>query len=418
MLHHYFKPAYVLARIRSNVLGEIFDAFIEYLESRGHPRSAIRNFIGAAEHFGYWLKMEQISVASINEETVNKFLDSHLPACSCPPPAPRRWKTVRTALRHLLRVLNKINNVPPKPFSKSGYINTAIVAFRAHLSKTCGLSDSTIESYTHYVRDFLEVKYRSGPLDFSSIKAADLMTAISNRARRNSPAAAQHAASALRSYIRFLQLKGQCDGKLVHAVPRIPHRKNSNIPSALTDEEVQRLLSTFDLSTSLGQRDYAMVLCMVELGLRDSEVTRLCLDDINWRNATLRVPAGKTRSKVLPLSKRLGKAIAVYIRKSRPKISERKLFFRHKQLEGVPIGGQVIRYVVRKAFILSGLFPKFTGTHVLRHTAATRLHQKGASIKEVADILGHQRLDTTAIYTKVNLPMLSTVPLPWPEVQS
>jgi site-specific recombinase XerD len=61
--------------------------------------------------------------------------------------------------------------------------------------------------------------------------------------------------------------------------------------------------------------------------------------------------------------------------------------------------------------------PRLTGTHVLRHTAATRMLRAGVSMKEIADVLGHRSIDTTTIYTKVDLDALAAVALPWIEVQ-
>jgi site-specific recombinase XerD len=73
--------------------------------------------------------------------------------------------------------------------------------------------------------------------------------------------------------------------------------------------------------------------------------------------------------------------------------------------------------MIRRAFSRVEGWAHGKGTHVLRHTAATRLHRHGASLKEVADLLGHRSLGTTTIYTKVDLPTLATVALPWPEDQ-
>jgi site-specific recombinase XerD len=77
-----------------------------------------------------------------------------------------------------------------------------------------------------------------------------------------------------------------------------------------------------------------------------------------------------------------------------------------------------VRRAVCRAYERSGFPDNWTGTHILRHTAATRLLQQGASLKEIADLLGHLSIDTSAIYAKVNLPALAKVALPWPEVQS
>ena len=78
----------------------------------------------------------------------------------------------------------------------------------------------------------------------------------------------------------------------------------------------------------------------------------------------------------------------------------------------------MVRGAMRRAYARVGFPASWTGTHLLRHTAATLMHQKGASLKEVADVLGHISINTTTNYTKVNLPALKTVALPWPEVKS
>lgn len=417
MLDRYFHRPHILARLRRNVLGRSLDDFAVYLDDRGHTLSMIQRYMRVAEHFGHWLSSEKIPPTAVNEDTLHVFLHDHLPRCHCLlSPKARCGGAIHAALRHLLRVLRKHHRISPTSISRSTPVDKAVEGFRIHLSKTCGLAASSIKVYTSYVREFLEVKYSTGPVDFTSLDAEDLITFVSDRARGIKPSTTQNIVSALRSYIRFLQLEGLCDGKLVHAIPQIPRWKQSQIPSTLTDEQLQRFLSAFDCSTLCGQRDYAMALCMVELGLRASEVAQLSLDDINWRKGTLQVPSGKSRSKLLPLPRSLGKAIATYIRDNRPKTSERKIFLRHKFRLGTPLTIGIIWHVIHNAFTSSGLSLQFSGTHVLRHTAATRMHQRGASLKEVADILGHQCLDTTAIYAKVNLPMLSTVPLPWPEV--
>jgi site-specific recombinase XerD len=72
---------------------------------------------------------------------------------------------------------------------------------------------------------------------------------------------------------------------------------------------------------------------------------------------------------------------------------------------------------MRLAYARAGLDLRLTGTHVLRHTSATRLLRVGVSMKEIADVLGHRSLDTSAIYAKVDLPALTAVALPWPGVQ-
>jgi integrase len=205
---------------------------------------------------------------------------------------------------------------------------------------------------------------------------------------------------------------------LVAAVPHIPSWRLDHVPRTLTDEQLRQFLACFDRSTPTGHRNYAMALCQVDLGLRVSEVSALDIEDVDWREATLRIVGGKAgRTRVLPLTKGVGRAIATYLRNGRPATLCRRLFVRHTVPVGTAIGTELIRGTVRHAFAQIEGCAHWTGTHVLRHTAATRLQRHGATLKEVADLLGHRCIDTTAIYTKVDLPTLATVALPWPEDQ-
>ena len=202
-------------------------------------------------------------------------------------------------------------------------------------------------------------------------------------------------------------------------MPIIPNWKLATIPKTMTKEQLSVFLTSFNRKTPCGQRDYALALCFLELGIRVSEVKGLLLDDIDWKNSTVTIRATKTlNSRILPLPVRFGKALACYLKNGRPKTDLRNVFVRHKPFKNMPPTINMIHSAVHRAYKRAGLTDQCSGTHIFRRTLATVMHQKGATLKEVADILGHKRLDTTTIYTKVNLPMLSKVALPWPEVQS
>ena len=191
--------------------------------------------------------------------------------------------------------------------------------------------------------------------------------------------------------------------------------KQEGIPAVMTKEQLERFLASFDRSTPIGCRDYAMVLYMTELGLRVSEVTEISLDDIGWRNGVIKIRVPKPRNKrLLPLPRRVGQATVRYLKRGRPESRFRQVFLRHRPPHGRPVSTELIRGVVRRAYERSGCPESWTGTHVLRRTAATRLHCEGASLKEIADLLGHQSIDTSAIYTRVNIRQLASVAMPWP----
>ena len=114
------------------------------------------------------------------------------------------------------------------------------------------------------------------------------------------------------------------------------------------------------------------------------------------------------------MTQRVCRAIRAYLRHGRPRSADQHLFLRHRTPAGVGVSRELIRAVVRRAFAQVVGCEGQTGTHILRHTAATRLHRAGADLKRVADILGHRSIDTVAIYAKVDLDRLLGVALPWP----
>jgi integrase len=158
---------------------------------------------------------------------------------------------------------------------------------------------------------------------------------------------------------------------------------------------------------------------MAELGLRVGDVARLKLEDIDWREGTIRVSNHKRgRPYQLPLPRRLGQAIADYLAKGRPSSLRREVFLRHAHPRGTVATPGALKREVRRAWQRAGLETRFSGTHILRHSVATRMKQEGVSLKFIADVLGHDSVQTTTLYAQVDLPVLRTVAQPWPEVQS
>ena len=156
-----------------------------------------------------------------------------------------------------------------------------------------------------------------------------------------------------------------------------------------------------------------MARCLIDLGLRAQDVVRLHLEDIDWQNGTIRLAANKARrTDVLPLPMETGRAIAAYLKTERPKTSNRAVFVRHVAPYDEPIGPSTVRQIIIAAFRRCGW--SHCHVHILRHSTASRLLAAGTPLKEIADILRHRSLDTTAIYTKVDTNRLAAVALPWP----
>jgi integrase/recombinase XerD len=413
MLKKHFHREHVRARIHANPLAGQIENFVAYLDRRGHSNFTIQSYTQVAEHFGRCVQFADGT--RVSRKGIDDFIRLHLPYCSCDKPAPCHVSTVRAALRHLLRAADQSG---AEEIDSIDQLTQALNEFARYLRCNAGLAESTCRYRIRYAREFLTGFRDDGEVDFGSLTPKNVMNFVVSIASRCSRSSAQVAAVSIRSFLRFLQFEGFCNAALVQSVPRIPQSRLSGVPSVMQDDQVLRFLNCFNRFTATGRRDYAMALCMVELGLRVSEVAGMETTHIDWRHAVLTVPAPKSRqARQLPLSSRHGEALTEYLRNGRPQSQSKFVFLRHRVPLGKPVTKELVRGVMRRCYARCG-FCDWTGTHVLRHTAATRVHQRGATLKEVADLLGHRSIDTAMIYTKVNLPELRSVALPWPEVQS
>jgi site-specific recombinase XerD len=304
--------------------------------------------------------------------------------------------------------------------TQDGRARDALVeAFRRHLQRRQGVGPVTLHNYVRYVRAFLDSIFGDGPVDLAAFGAAHVIGFISAHAQVYRVGTVKQAGTALRSFFRFLRVEGLRADRLEEAVPGVVERRLSGIPRHLDEESFRRLLSSLDRSSPCALRDRAMILCGARLGLRPCEVVGLRLEDIDWQAGTLRVRKRKTgRGALLPMPHDVGRAITAYLRRERPPTQSRHIFVLHCRHAGAPASPRVFGDAMRQALDRAGIAAPVRGPYILRHTLATRLIRRGASLKQVADILGHRSLEATQIYAKLDLPSLREVALPWPEVAS
>jgi len=395
-----------------NGLGIILFQYADWLQQKGYGRNTIHLYTQAVEHFGFWRAKRHPRSQSVQPSEVAEFLNSHLSRCGCPPPAATSLQTCRSALNRLISMLG-CRNPSPQSCEGEGPIGTLVADFDQHLAKVCGLSPATRFYRRRYAWEFLMWRFEGKRWDLTKLCFADFVDYVKFRAPRLKPASVGVMMTSLRSLVRFLEFEGRCRTGLSQAWPRVPNWKQSPPSDVLTTIECRDLLKCVDRHCPSGQRDFAILRLMTDLGLRGEEIVELCLEDIDWRAGTLVVRKNKQRrERLLPLPPLVAKAILSYLRTGRPSSSSRRLFLCHRLPVGEPMTRERLRGAVRRIMRRSGLTGG--GPHRLRHSFATRLHARGASLKEVADVLGHQHFDTTAIYARLNLSQLRKVALPWP----
>jgi integrase len=175
-------------------------------------------------------------------------------------------------------------------------------------------------------------------------------------------------------------------------------------------EVVARLLASCDRRRTVGRRDYAILLLLIRLGLRVGEVAAIELDDVDWRRGEIVIRGKGNRQDRLPLPVDVGEALVAYLRRRGPDEC-RALFLKVHAPAGALVGNTVCG-VVADACVRAGM-PR-VGAHRLRHTAATAMLRRGASLAEIAQVLRHREIKTTAIYAKVDRGRLRALAQPWP----
>ncbi len=397
--------------LRCSVLEPHVSGYITYLRAQRYTERTQRGYVYGIAHFAHWLSAQRVSLSSLDEEAIRAFLEDHLPSCGCPYPVRRSIHENRTALRHLLEALRASGAIDPRPASQDA-TSLELAHFEHYMEHVCGLAANTRRQRVCILRRLFSKQGGFGPGE-APFSPARIRGFVLNRQEKHSAGTVRVVGGALRCYLRFRALDGDDVRGLLDAVPSAAHWRLATLPEVFTEAEIQRLLNSFQQLTCSPKRAYAMARCLADLGLRASEVIGVQLEDINWSEGTIRLAAGKLRrGSLLPLPAKTARAIADYLHTERPQTTNRAVFVRHVAPHDKPVGPGVVRRAVREAYQRCGW--THSRIHILRHSMASALLRHGTPLKEIADLLRHRCLDTSMIYTKVDLHRLTAVAMSWP----
>lgn len=413
MFEQFLKMPHIIKRLQQSKFKWILDKCSDYLIAKRYCEGSVRHYRLALEHFFLWLESQKYySTKKINIATINQFLNQHIPICKCSTPAARRMVDLRPAFR----LLKKLLNINDKKFIKHvSQTDQIITEFHNYLVNARGLADNTCKYHIKNVKIFLHKIFLKNYINFESLTPWKIRNFLyDNMFYYYNRRTFGLFVYSIRSFCKYLQFKGIVHNSLFESFPKIINWKSSGLPESLTKTETKILLKSFNKNTAIGKRDYAMVVCIIELGLRAGEVANIKLNEINWKEQSIYLPYNKTReSHVLPLTPVIQKAIIDYLQNGRPKTSARQVFVYHRAPVGQGIISTVVSNVISRAIVRTQLKSNSKGANLLRSTFATNLLQKGVTIKEIADLLGHNSINTTSIYTKVDFRKLTKVALPW-----
>lgn len=412
MLEFYFKSARRLEQLRGSPWAEHVSGLAARLHRRGFTQATGQRILSLAARFnGFAAGAGVEEASSIDEALVGRFINEDLRAEGT-------FREAGSLLRHMLEHLRCAGVIqraagarPEDPFG--GVLDK----YDRYLDGVRGLSVSSRSQCLCYARRLLTwLCDRHGERSLAQLTGTDVLDFITDLAGLNPSGSWRHNLCSLtRGFLRYLRWEGIIEIDLARVVPTLPNWRLQSIPRHLPWAQVRVLIDSVDTSTALGLRDRAVLLCIATLGLRNQEVRNLELAEVQWRASEIRLAETKgRRERSLPLPHELGTALAEYVLHGRPRLDVPQVFVRHRAPHGPITSTHGIGNIVRKHLLRARIPAPSHGAHLLRHSLATRMVNHGVGVKQIADLLGHVSIDTTAIYTKVDTRGLSAVALPFP----
>ncbi len=410
MLSNYFTMPWHLAQMRSSCVGPYLDGFIGTLVVRGYSAHGVRKFVRPVAHFGRWADRSSPDVASWDQKALRRF-QAHLRRCRCEP----NRGVFELAIEHVESFFDYLRGEelirPAAPVACTPRFSPLSEEFADWMRLHRGVSEGTLTIYQVVLRPFFD-KCGEHPEYYTPDR---LRSFVIGHIGGLSRSRARSMVTALRSLLRFLVAEGRVPAGLVMCVPKVPQWRLASLPRHLEAADVERVVQSCDLASPMGRRDHAILLLLSRLGLRAGDIVAMELDDVDWRQGTLRVLGKGRREVLLPLPQDAGDAMLAYLRQARPTV-ETSRFFVTAQPPVQPFHGpSSISSIVRRALKHAGISdPPSRGAHLLRHSAATAMLRGGGSLDTIAAVLRHQSSDTTTLYAKVDLSLLQCVAQPWP----
>ena len=409
MAYPFIKCHIVSEQPRKGVLGAHVNTFMSVVSDLGYSPSTIQTQLKLLKSLMRWVEENHVVASNIDEGITDRFLIE-----SGRKGAVRRGdnRTLHRFLDHL-RIEGAIPH--PKPTFNDSPLTHLKSRYEDYLLKERGLSTVTGSRYWPYIQRFILERFGNKSMRFCELCPQDIDRFLLSHAHKRTPKAAQLMVSAMRSFFRFLFRYGETKRDLSTAVSTVAAWRLSEVPKYIKPKEVESLIESCDRTTSVGRRNYSILLLIARLGLRAGEIVALELGDINWRASELTIRGKGQFCDRLPLPQSVGEALAIYLKNDRPKCSTRRVFVRTRAPYRGFKDSTTVSTIVRRTVEKSGLSTPSKGAHLLRHSLATDMLRKGASMTEIGELLRHRSPNSTEIYAKVDIEGLRSIVRIWPE---
>jgi integrase/recombinase XerD len=390
--------------VMTGPLASFAGAYERELRRRLYTPLTTVNLLRQVARLSLWMQTNGLAVAELNSERVEEFLAFQRAG------GRHRSQWSRPGLLCLLDVLRGLEVVAlDEPTRAASPAEVVLTSFERYLLTERALATGTVRGYVSHARRFLGGWPGGGEL--VGVTPADVTGTVLRESVAVSVSATQYFVAGLRSFLRFCFLVGLVPVDLSQAALPVTGRRRSLLPRGITKADARALLVSCDRRTAVGRREYAVIITLVRLGLRAGEVAALRLDDIDWRAGELVVRGKGARVDLLPLPADVGEAIAGYLQRGRPARHRRELFLRVRA-PFEPIAVRTVSSTVRRACRRAGIAE--VGAHRLRHTVACEMVCAQVPLVQIAQVLRHHSVQSTAVYARVDVEQPRTLAAPWP----
>jgi len=384
--------------------------YATFLEEQQYGRVVLKSRASEARHFAAWLRVSRRSWTGVGADDVEQYARHH---CRCP--VYRKRGTLvgragparrRRGAQCFVRFLQNRSVLPEA--EREDNKDPRLLAYAQWLESHCGSTRATVQRFCGEIARCQLVLGEPSEIDAAAIRRL-----VSDRIKQN-PGSSSLILTIVRSYVRFLIFRGECHPALLHAFPSVRRYRLASLPRYLDEAAIERIVTSCKADTAVEIRDKAIILLLARLGLRAGDVCQLRLADIDWITGSLLVSGKGRRPSRLPLPQDAGDAVLDYVERARPRVDEERLFLRTLAPFTPFRSSTEISGIISRVFDRGGIKDLPTGSHTFRHSLATRMLRAGAGLESVGTILRHRSPATTAIYAKVDIPMLLKVAQPWP----
>jgi len=397
MIDSLFLDLNVREKYRQSPLFNEREQYLTHLAHRGisHPRiRAVANLLFHIVRLMELSALRPIELQEIDEAGASWAADVEFHSGRVPQAVTaRHFRQVASNWLSFHQMLIVEPQSPP-PF------HDAMQKFLHAMQVERGLSPETLRGYgsrAWYFLQWLAQRYT----DLSKVCVADTDDFIEAKRQAGwSPRSLATQCQAMRTFFGYAESQRWCRVGIRRSIksPRIP--KYEEAPRGPSWKEVRRLLRLTQGDKPSDHRAHAIFMLCAIYALRASEIIRLTLDDIDWRNETITVRRSKRgRTQQFPLQYEVGEALILYLQKGRPHCSCRNLFVT-RSTPYRPIRAGALWSVTGKRMKTLNIESEYFGPHALRHACATQLLKKGSSLRDIADFLGHKDTKSVSIYAK------------------